>query len=399
MALRLFAALADSVRDYAIFLMDPDGIITCWGEGARLMKWWTAAEVEGAHLRMLYLDGGSEDGSAEAHLEEAAVRGEYVGEGQRVRRDGSTFWAGVTLTALKTDDGELLGFAKVTRDLTAAHARDAALRAAQEAGEARKAAEEASRAKGEFLAEMTHELRTPLNAILGYLELLEMEIGGPLNDQQRAQLRRIRASGTHMLSLTNEILDLSRLESGRVQVSAASLPIGRAIEDALILVQPQAEAKALTLSDSVGQSSARLLSWASEEHVRQIVANVLANAVKFTPPGGRIVVSAGASQSPPAGADFGGSGPWVYIRVEDNGPGIPPDRLEAIFEPYEQARAGVANPGGVGLGLAISRRLARMMRGDLVAESEIGSGSAFTLWLPAAGGEELREPVVPNLPH
>src|SRR5687768_10831007 len=111
-AARAFAALAENVRDYAIFLLDTNGVITFWGEGARLMKWWTRDEAEGGHLRLLYPPGGSEDGTAEAHLVEAAERGEYTGEGQRVRSDGSTFWAGVTLTALRDDGGELLGFAK-----------------------------------------------------------------------------------------------------------------------------------------------------------------------------------------------------------------------------------------------------------------------------------------------
>ena len=152
------AALAENVRDYAIFLLNPDGVIVYWGEGAHLMKWWTREEVEGAHLRMLYPEGGSEDGTAEEHLEESAESGEYVGEGQRVRRDGSTFWANVTLTALRDPGGELFGFCKVTRDMTARRAletslaaansaqsaREVAVKLAQEAEEARVRAEEAA---------------------------------------------------------------------------------------------------------------------------------------------------------------------------------------------------------------------------------------------------------------
>jgi PAS domain S-box-containing protein len=153
-----FAALAENVRDYAIFLLDRDGVITFWGEGAHLMKWWTREEAEGAHLRLLYPEDGAEDGTAEEHLRQAEVDGEFNGEGCRVRRDGSTFWAGVTLTALRDPDGDLIGFAKTTRDLTArraaesaaamAHAaqsaRDAALALAREAQTARERAEEAA---------------------------------------------------------------------------------------------------------------------------------------------------------------------------------------------------------------------------------------------------------------
>ena len=147
-AARAFTALADNVRDYAIFLMDPDGVITFWGEGARLIKWWTKDEAEGAHLRLLYPAGGSDDGTAEEHLRHAAEHGEYTGEGQRVRSDGASFWGGITLTALWDDSGTLLGFAKVTRDLTARRAADGMLQAAADAAEmARAAAESANLAK------------------------------------------------------------------------------------------------------------------------------------------------------------------------------------------------------------------------------------------------------------
>jgi PAS domain S-box-containing protein len=383
---RAFAALAENVRDYAIFLMDPDGIITFWGEGARLIKWWTKAHAEGSHLRLLYLDGGSEDGTAEAHLEQAADRGEYVGEGQRVRSDGSTFWGGITLTALRDADGTLLGFAKVARDLTAAHAADAALRAATEAVEARRRAEEADRAKGEFLATMTHELRTPLQAILAYTDLLAMQLSETLTDAQRAQLGRIRASSMHLAGLTDEILDFSRLEAGHLSLRAAAAHrVGTAIEQALMMVHPQAQARGLEVSDAVATSAADQCYWGDEERVRQILLNLLGNAVKFTPSGGRIVVSAGTTQRASPEARLGGAGPWAYVRVEDTGEGIPADRLEAIFEPYE--RAGTSHTrqhGGAGLGLAISQRLARLMGGDLTVKSELGIGSSFFLWLPTA---------------
>jgi len=140
-----FAALAENVRDYAIFLLDREGVITFWGEGAHLMKWWAKEEVEGAHLRVLYPEGGSEDGTAEEHLDQSEVDGEYNGEGCRMRRDGSTFLASVTLTALRNPDGDLMGFAKTTRDLTARRAAEAALSTANAAHAARDSAEASSR--------------------------------------------------------------------------------------------------------------------------------------------------------------------------------------------------------------------------------------------------------------
>jgi len=132
-----FTALAENVRDYAIFLMNPQGVIIFWGEGARLMKWWLKEEAEGSHLRVLYPEEGSEDGTAEGHLRDAERLGEYTGEGRRMRRDGSTFWAGVTITRLRDEKGQILGFAKVTRDLQARRAVELAVATAHAAQSAR----------------------------------------------------------------------------------------------------------------------------------------------------------------------------------------------------------------------------------------------------------------------
>ena len=397
-AARAFAALAENVRDYAIFLMDPEGVITFWGEGARLMKWWTKEEAEGGHLRLLYPPNGSEDGTAEAHLAEAAARGEYTGEGQRVRSDGSTFWGGITLTALYDDDSRLLGFAKVTRDLTALRAAEVAMRAANQATEeafraaevARAHAEEANRAKSLFLATMSHEIRTPLNAVIGYSDLLDLEIAGPLTEPQRAQLRRIRGSSMHLLGIIDEVLDFSRVEAGRVAVERSAVRLARPIDAALQMVQTQAAGRGLELTDAVSALAADVPCWGDEDRVRQILVILLSNAIKFTGAGGRITVSAGMAAQPSPDAQLGGEGPWAYVRVEDTGRGIPAGRLAAIFEPFEQADMALTRQhGGTGLGLTIARRLARLMGGDLTVRSEVGIGTTFFLWLEAAPEEAV----------
>ncbi len=388
---RAFAALAENVRDYAIFLMEPDGVITFWGEGARLIKWWTKEQAEGAHLRVLYPDGGSEDGTAEDHLIQSAEQGEYTGEGHRIRGDGSTFWAGITLTALRDEGGALIGFAKVTRDLTARRAADAAMKAAHVgAEEARRHAEEASRAKSLFLATISHEIRTPLNAIMAYADLLEMELAGPLTDQQRGQVGRIRTSSMHLLGIVNDVLDFSRVEAGRTVVERTAGRIGAAVDGALALVSPQAEARGVDLVDAVSGHASEVPYWGDEERLRQIVLNLLSNSVKFTARGGRITVSAGTAAEPSGDAELVGAGPWAYVRVEDTGQGIPADRLGAIFEPFVQAdMSHTRSAGGTGLGLAISRRLARLMGGDVTVRSQEGVGSTFFVWLPAAPEEAL----------
>ncbi|HJX26917.1 MAG TPA: ATP-binding protein, partial [Thermoanaerobaculia bacterium] len=175
----------------------------------------------------------------------------------------------------------------------------------------------------------------------------------------------------------------------RLSVTAAAANLGITIEGTLPLIQPQATAKGLKLVDSVSGSASDAHYWGDEERVRQILVNVIGNAVKFTPSGGRITISAGATQKPPGGAQLGGAGPWLYVRVEDTGPGIPAERLEAVFEPFGQADLShVRQQGGAGLGLSISRRLARLMGGDLTVQSEAAPGSSFVLWLPAAPTED-----------
>ena len=401
-AARAFAALAENVRDYAIFLMDPNGVITFWGEGARLIKWWTKDQAEGAHLRLLYPAGGSEDGTAEEHLRQAAERGEYTGEGHRMRNDCSVFWAGVTLTALWDEDGTLLGFAKVTRDLTARRAADALLRSAAETADAARAtAEAADSAKSGFLATMSHEIRTPINAILGYIDLLSQEIEGTLTSQQKRFVARAGDASRHLLNLINEVLDFSRLEVGRTSVNSDVVRIGDAVAHALALVTPQARAKGIDLADAVAGYAAGLAAWGDESRVNQILVNLLGNAVKFTAlregEAARVVISAGAAARPSPEAKVSGDGPWVYVRVEDTGPGIQSDRLTAIFEPFVQADMSLARVhGGAGLGLAISRRLARLMGGDVTARSEVGVGSTFFLWLPAAPVQSLETGGLPG---
>ena len=389
-----FAALADNVRDFAIFLTDPSGIITFWSESARLVKWWSREQAEGAHLRLLYPDGGSEDGTAEAHLQEAAESGEYIGEGQRVRVDGSTFWAGISLTALRDATGELIGFAKVARDLTGRRAAEAALKAAaDEAEEARRRAEDASRTKSLFLATMSHEIRTPINAVMGYVDLLNLELAGPLTRQQQDYLERVRTSNVHLLGIIDEILDFSRLDAGRVIPARAAGQLERPVRAALQMVQPQAASKGVAVSDWASGFAVDVPYWGDEDRVRQILVVLLSNAVKFTPSGGRVTVSAGTSEQPPADVRLPGTGPWLYVRVEDTGPGVRPDRLAAIFEPFEQGDMELTRRhGGTGLGLTIARRLAQLMDGDLTVRSEVGLGSTFFVWLPIAAEEAVGSP-------
>ena len=242
----------------------------------------------------------------------------------------------------------------------------------REAERTRTQAEAASRAKSDFLRVMSHELRTPLNAIGGYTELMELELRGPITEAQRRDLGRIRASQQHLLGLISGVLDLSRIESGRVAYQLETIvldPFLAAIDD---LVGPQATAKLVSLDYIPAESG--LAVRADAEKVRQIMLNLISNAIRHTPPEGRITMSVGSDD-----------GSMVGITVADTGGGIAQDALERIFEPFVQLdRTLTSLHEGLGLGLSISRDLARGMGGDLTVESRIGEGSRFTLSLPRA---------------
>jgi signal transduction histidine kinase len=260
-----------------------------------------------------------------------------------------------------------------------------------EAQTARTAADFANRAKSQFLANMSHEIRTPINAILGYTDLMEMGIAGPLTDDQKAKLERVRLSGQHLLGLVNDVLDLSKIEAGQMEVEHERSSASYAVAEAIALVTPQATDRGLNLSSQCTISS-DVQFVGDEDRVRQILVNLLSNAVKFTESGGSVSVTCGCTARADDEADVGDEGPWVYVRVEDTGMGIAPEKLGAVFQPFVQAEEGhTRKHGGTGLGLTISRRFARLMEGDLTVRSTLGRGSCFTLWLPAARDAAAQE--------
>jgi signal transduction histidine kinase len=248
---------------------------------------------------------------------------------------------------------------------------DALQERTDEADRQRRAADDANRAKSSFLAVMSHELRTPLNAIGGYVQLLEMGIHGPVTDAQREALGRVERSQKHLLRLINDVLNLARIESGRVEYVLEDVDLAALMADVTPMVEPQMTAKALALEVAV---SAGTVARADREKVQQIVINLLSNAIKFTPAGGRVRVEARHADGPRE----------VLLSVADTGIGIAPEKQASVFDPFVQVdMSRTRRSEGSGLGLAISRDLARGMGGDLRVESTVGEGSTFTLTLPA----------------
>jgi signal transduction histidine kinase len=240
-----------------------------------------------------------------------------------------------------------------------------------EAERARTESEAANRAKSDFLAMMSHELRTPLNAIAGYAQLLEMGIHGPVTDQQRDALNRIARSQAHLLTLINDVLNFARIDAGQMRYVVQDVLMNDTLAGLEPLVAPQIAARRLTFSYDA--CAPDIVAAADGDKVRQVVVNLLSNAVKYTPAGGTVRLACDADET------------TVHVHVTDTGPGIDPDQLPVIFEPFVQGDRALNRPNeGVGLGLAISRDLARGMAGNVTVSTELGVGSTFTLALPRA---------------
>jgi PAS domain S-box-containing protein len=264
---------------------------------------------------------------------------------------------------------------KSRQDLTAtnaklSHTNEELIAKTRLAEHSRAEAEAANRSKADFLAHMSHELRTPLNAIAGYSELMELGLHGPLTAEQVEDLRRIKKSQRHLLSLINDVLNFAKLEATHVRYEIKPVNVKAAVSALEALIAPQMTAKALTYVP--GEIDEALFALGDEEKVQQILLNLLSNAVKFTGPGGRISIAATRVED------------WICIEVADTGVGIPIDKQKLIFEPFVQLERTLSSAHeGTGLGLAISRDLARGMRGELTVDSTLGRGSAFSLRLPA----------------
>jgi signal transduction histidine kinase len=233
--------------------------------------------------------------------------------------------------------------------------------------------EVASQHKSEFLANMSHELRTPLNAIIGFSEVLSERMFGELNEKQEEYLKDIYASGTHLLSLINDILDLSKIEAGRMELELTDFHVPTALDSALTLVRERAGRRGIALQMNVDSRLGQIQ--ADERKVRQVVLNLLSNAIKFTPEGGRIEVAA----TPKDGA--------VEVSVSDTGVGIAPEDQEAVFEEFRQVGTADKKVEGTGLGLTLCRKFVALHGGKIWVKSQVGQGSTFTFTIPVRCGE------------
>jgi signal transduction histidine kinase len=231
--------------------------------------------------------------------------------------------------------------------------------------------EVASRHKSEFLTNMSHELRTPLNAVIGFADILLERMFGELNDKQEEYLRDILDSGRHLLSLINDILDLSKIEAGRMELELTTFDLPTAIDNALTLVRERAGRRGIALHQTIDERLGQIKG--DERKIKQVLLNLLSNAIKFTPEGGRIEVRAAPGDG------------LVEVSVRDTGVGIAPAEQEAVFEEFRQVGSSAAKHEGTGLGLALCRKFVELHGGRIWVESEVGRGATFTFMLPVSG--------------
>jgi len=370
-----FRLLVEGVTDYAIFMLDANGNIITWNVGAERIKGYTASEIIGRHFSVFYPEDVKESGWPEHELQVAAEQGSFVDTGWRLRKDGTTFLANVTITAIHDNTGHLLGYAKLTRDLTETKRVEAMEIANQQREEmleaersARMSAQRATRIKDEFLATLSHELRTPLSAILGWTQVLLRGTSSP--DALQRAIEVIDRNARAQVQLIDDLLDLSRIMTGKIRLDLHQVPFLSIVEAAVDSATPAAEAKNIRLKAILGTGN-DIIS-ADSARLQQVVWNLLTNAIKFTPKGGQIQVLLQRVNS------------HLELSVSDTGIGIPPNYLPQVFERFSQKDSSTTrNFGGLGLGLAICKQLVELHGGAIKAASlGEGKGATFSVQLP-----------------
>jgi PAS domain S-box-containing protein len=327
---------------------------------------YTLPEVLGKNPRFLK----SGETSPEIYKEfwnTLASGNEWYGEFHNVKKDGENFWVSSSTSPIKNADGQPTHYIAIQEDSTVRKQKEEELR------EAKEAAEDASRTKSQFLAKMSHELRTPLNAIIGYSEMLQEEAEDLGQQTFTPDLEKIRSAGKHLLALINDILDLAKIEAGKMILYLENFEISSMIQDVISTSKPLAEKNTNRLdvrcSFDIG------LMRADMTKVRQILFNLISNACKFTEKG---IVTLEVTQI------FTEGNRWILFRVTDTGIGMTPEQMQSLFKEFTQADSSTTRKyGGTGLGLAISKRFAEMMGGDITVTSDFGRGTQFTVRLPA----------------
>ena len=357
-----FHILVDSVEEYAIYLLDPNGNVITWNTGAEKIKGYSAEEIIGKNFASFYTADDVAAGQPQRNLREAARRGYVRDQGLRVRKDGSTFEAEVIITTLRDETGRIRGFSKVTRDITDQ------IRSREFEAE-KIAAQKASKAKDDFLAALSHELRTPLTPALAAATFLE-DNAEKLPPDFVEDVEIIKRNVQLQARLIDDLLDLTRIARGKLHLELEDCDAHTIVKNALEIAHSAIAAKQLKISTQLEAKEYHIL--ADCIRLQQVFWNLINNAVKFTAQGGQITVRT-----------FNDTSGRFHFEITDTGIGIEPQRLPSLFQPFEQADPSVSRQfGGLGLGLAISKRLVDLHHGKIEAESRGRSfGATFKVML------------------
>jgi len=370
---RRLGELLESAPD-AILELDPEGRIVLLNRMAEQLFGYTREEMLAQRVDALVPDAirGAHKGHRAQYHSHPVTR--PMGSGLKLearRKDGSHFPVEISLSSVKSGDG--IRVTAIIRDITERKEMESRLRAVEEKYVrelelSHREAERANQLKTEFLGNMSHELRSPLHTVIGFAELLAEEKEGALNEKQKRFVGHIKTDSLHLLNLINDLLDLSKIEAGRLELRYELFSIEAVIAEAISSVQPRATAKCLEIATDISITAPV---WADRLRFKQILHNLLTNAIKFTPNGGRVRVDA---------ADCGH---FAEISVRDTGIGIPEDQQQAVFDKFYQVRAGIqGGDEGTGLGLAITKRLVDQHGGTISLKSEPGNGTCFTFSIP-----------------
>ena len=363
-----FRLMVESVTDYAIVMLDPEGCVVSWNSGAERIQGYRAEDIVGQHFSRFYLAEDVVNGKAQSDMEKVRANGRFEDEGWRVRKDGSSFWANVIYTAIRDQFGNLRGFAKLTRDQTENRQVESALI------DAKSAAEKANRAKSDFLSSMSHELRSPLNAILGFAQLMESDSPSP-TPSQATNIKQILQGGWYLLDLIDEILDLAVIESGRLALSLESVSISEVMIECQAMIEPQAQKRGIRMT--FPQCSFDNFVKVDRTRFKQILINLLSNAIKYNRTDGTVVVAC-ATIAPER----------IRISVTDTGVGLSAEKQAQMFQSFNRLGQEAGAEEGTGIGLVVTKRLVELMGGEIGVESTIGVGSVFWIELTAAASPQ-----------
>ena len=369
-----FRLMVESVSDYAIVMLDPEGHVVSWNTGAERIKGFRAEEIVGQHVSRFYTHEEVEAGKPQRDLDLAAASGRHENEGWRVRKDGSTFWANAVFTAIRDHAGTLRGFAKLTRDLTERNKVETAL------VDAKATAEKANLAKSDFLSSMSHELRSPLNAILGFAQFMESD-SPPPTPSQKESIGQILNGGWYLLQLINEILDLAVIESGKLSMSLEPVSLIEVMLECQAMIEPLARRRGISMTFPSFDMPYSVK--ADRTRIKQVLINLLSNAIKYNKVGGSVIVDCRATNTPG----------HVRVTVTDTGAGLPPAKLAQLFQPFNRLGQEGNAEEGTGIGLVVSKRLVELMEGAIGVESTVGTGSVFWVELISTAPLPLPAPV------